>query len=105
MSGVSTDINIIAQRYDGRKTMHFCLLVFLISPITCGIAALVWYHKLSDRIGNELRRRGIPYGFGAGTFWLWAIVGNLLFGIGPLVYMYKMFKAMNMLSADYNVNG
>ena len=31
MSSVSTDINTIASRYDGKKTMHFCLLVFLVS--------------------------------------------------------------------------
>ena len=27
MSGVSTDINTIASRYDGKKTMHYCLVV------------------------------------------------------------------------------
>ena len=29
MSAVSNDINIVASRYDGKKTMHFCLLYFL----------------------------------------------------------------------------
>jgi len=105
MSSISTDINIIAQRYDGRKTMHFCLLAFVISPITCGIGTLVWYHNISDRIGSELRRRGIYYSFGAGTYWGWSILGSLLFGIGPLIYMYKMLNAMNMLSMHYNANG
>lgn len=28
-SGISSDINVIASRYDGKKTMHFCLLFFL----------------------------------------------------------------------------
>ena len=54
MSSVSNDINIVASRYDGKKTMHFCLLFFLISPITFGIASLVWFHKISGRIGNNL---------------------------------------------------
>ena len=103
-SSVSTDINIIAQRYDGRKTMHYILMI-LISPFTCGILAIVWYHKISERIGNELMRRGIAYNFGAGTYWIWFWLGSLLFGIGPLVYMHKMLTAMNLLSADYNVNG
>jgi len=104
MSGISTDINIIAQRYDGRRTMHYCLLLFIIAPITFGIGAIVWTHKLCSRIGRELARRGIPYSFGAATFWLWGVLGCLII-VGPIIYMYKFLKAMNLLSAHYNVNG
>ena len=103
-SKVSTDINLIASRHDGKKTMHYCLLAFIIAPITFGIGAIVWSHKISARIGNELARRGIAYGFGAETFWLWNVLGSLI-GIGPLVYLHKLCKAMNLLSADYNVKG
>ena len=104
MSTISTDINEIASRYDGKKTTHFCLMAFLFSWLTFGISPIVWYHKISDRIGNELRRRGIFYGFSAGSFWGWCVLGSLI-GIGPLVYMHKMFKAMNLLCGHYNVNG
>ena len=51
MTSISTDINLIASRYDGKKTMHYCLLIFLITPITLGIASIVWCHKISARIG------------------------------------------------------
>lgn len=105
MSAVSNDINIVASRYDGRKTMHFCLLTFIVAPITFGIAAIVWYHNVSDRIGAELSRRGIAYSFGAADFWLWNVLGSLLFGIGPFIYTYKLFKAVNLMNAHYNVNG
>ena len=98
-------INTVASKYDGRRTMHFCLLTFVIAPITCGIAALVWYNNISDRIGAELRRRGVDYSFGAGTYWGWGFFGSLLFGVGPLVYLHKLFKATNLMNADYNVNG
>ena len=104
-SKISSEINLIASRYDGKKTMHFCLLVFIVAPITLGIAAFVWSHRISNRIGNELARRGIAYNFGAGTFWGWNILGSLLFGIGPFVYLHKLCKSMNLLCADYNVNG
>lgn len=76
MSNVSTDINTIASRYDGKKTMHYCLVLFIFSWLTLGIVPLVWNHKISDRIGAELTRRGIDYQFGAGTFWVgafWAL--------------------------------
>lgn len=104
MSSVSTDINTIASRYDGKKTMHYCLVVFIFAGLTLGIVPLVWYHKISNRIGNELDRRGINYKFGAGSFWGWNILGAFIV-VGPLVYTHKLLKAMNLLSEHYNVNG
>lgn len=74
-SGISEDINLIASRFDGKKTMHYCLMAFIIGPLTFGIGFIVWFHNLSSRMGNELARRGIAYSFGAsdycgyGTFW------------------------------------
>ena len=104
MSGVSTDINTIASRYDGKKTMHFCLLTFILTPITGGIASLVWNHKLADRIGAELKRRGIDFDISAKTYWLWGILGAAIV-VGPFIYFNKLFKAMNLLAADYNEKG
>ncbi len=104
LSVVSTDINTVASKYDGKRTMHFCLLFFILTPITFGIADLFWFHNISKRIGNELKRRGIAYGFGAGSYWGWCILGCLI-GVGPLVYLHKLFKATNLMNADYNVNG
>ena len=103
-SSISTDINQIAARYDGKKTMHFCLLLFLVGPITFGIAYIVWYHKLSARIGAELSRRGIGYSFGAGSFWGWNVLGSFIV-VGPFIYLHKLSKAMNLLCADYNQKG
>ena len=103
-SKVSTDINLIASRHDGKKTMHYCLLAFIVAPITFGIASIVWSHKISARIGNELTRRGIAYSFGAETFWLWNVLGSLIV-VGPFIYLHKLCKSMNLLSESYNVNG
>lgn len=104
MSAVSTDINVIASRYDGKKTMHYCLILFLFSWLTLGIAPLVWSHRLCARIGAELGRRGIGYRIGAGTFWGWGFFGSLIL-VGPFVYVHKLLKAMNLLAAHYNING
>ena len=104
MSKISTDINVIASRYDGKKTMHYCLLFFIIQEITFGIGALVWYNNISARIGNELQRRGINYSFSAGTYWGWVFFGTFI-GVGPLVYVHKLCKAMNLLSEHYNMYG
>lgn len=40
MSNISTDINTIASRYDGKKTMHYCLVLFIFSWLTLGIVPL-----------------------------------------------------------------
>lgn len=104
MSAVSNNINIVASRYDGKRTMHYCLLFFIVAPITLGIASIVWFHKISSRIGNELKRRGIAYSFSASDYWLWNVLGSLIL-VGPFVYMHKMFKAVNLMNAHYNVNG
>ena len=104
MYNVAEDVNTVASRYDGKKTMNYLLMTLIVAPITLGIGGLVWSHNISARIGNELKRRGVNYSFGAGTFWGWCIRGSLI-GVGPLVYMHKLFKAVNKMNAHYNVNG
>lgn len=103
-SGISSDINFIAGRYDGRKTMHYCLLCFLVGPFTLGIAYLVWYHRITERIGNELARRNINYSFGSKDFWLWSVLGSLI-AVGPFIFIHKLCKASNLLAEHYNQNG
>ena len=104
MSAVSCDINTVASKYDGKRTMHFCLMFFIVNTITFGIGGIVWSHNISARIGNELKRRGINYEFGASSYWIWGVLGGIIF-IGPFVYMHKLFKATNLMNAHYNVNG
>ena len=103
-SAVSNDINVVASRYDGKKTMHYCLLLFIVAPLTLGIASIVWSHRISNRIGAEVKRRGIDYNFSAADFWLWNVLGSLIM-IGPFVYFHKMFKATNLMNEHYNTYG
>ena len=104
MSSLSNDINIAASRYDGKKTMHYCLLAFLVGPITLGIAYIVWFHKISNRLGRELRRRNIAYNFSASDFWLWNVIGSIIV-VGPFIYYHKLFKSCNLICKDYNQRG
>ena len=53
-SGISDDVNLVCGRYDGKKTMHYCLLLFVVGPLTLGIGSLVWYHRICNRIGLSL---------------------------------------------------
>ena len=101
---MSEEINIVATKYDGKKTMSYYLMFFVVSPLTLGIAGIVWWHNFSARIGNELARRNIDYSFGAGSFWLWNVLGTFIL-IGPIVYIYKLHKSMNLINEHYNTYG
>ena len=104
MYNVTEDVNTVCSPYDGKKSMNYLLLMFIFSWLTLGIAPIVWTHRLCNRMGNELRRRGIAYSFGAGTFWGWGVLGSLII-IGPFVFGSKLLKSMNLLAADYNMRG
>lgn len=101
---ISDELNMLVTRYDARRTMRFGWIFFIFSWLTLGIAPIVWYHRTSDRMNFELRRRNIAYGFGAGDFWLWAVLGSLIL-VGPFIYIHKRMKAMNLINADYNQKG
>lgn len=103
-TGIGEDLNLAASRRDGKKTMHFCLVAFLLSGITCGIYPLIWYHQISQRIGDEARARGMNTDLGASTFWLWNVLGSMIV-VGPFIYTHKIAEAMNFVAASYNVNG
>lgn len=104
MSQMANEVNMVCTPHDNRRSMHYALIVFVFSWLTLGIVPLVWYHNLCDRIGNELRRRGINYAFGAGTFWGWNILGVFIL-VGPFIFLHKFFTAVNLMNADYNQRG
>ena len=103
-SSIGEDLNITAVRRDGKKTMHYCLIFFLLQEITCGIMTLVWFHQVSQRIGDEARARGFQTDLGASTFWLWDVLGSLII-VGPFIYVHKVCEAMNAIATSYNTYG
>ena len=163
--GISRDINNTASRYDGKKTMNFVLMIFIIlvpsffiaiftidfdyfldigmvvyrsgamaalstiSSIIFGIPLYVWYHRISNRIGAELTRRGLESSFNSAAYWTfygvpsviyWLIstatsllsihlpiimLGSFAVLILSLVYFHKLCVAFNQLAEHYNVHG
>ncbi|MFA7673730.1 MAG: DUF4234 domain-containing protein [Clostridia bacterium] len=101
---LANDVNTVSSRYDGKKTMNFWLLMFIVGPLTLEIGTFVWYHRVCNRIGAELAHRGINYDFSASTFWGWGILGTCII-VGPFVWIHKLCNAMNYISSDYNQRG
>ena len=99
-SRIVTELNIVASRHDGRRTMPYFAMLML-SPVTLGILPLVWMHNFCGRIGDELRYRKINDTFRPRDFWLWGMLGSLIL-VGPFVFTHKLMKAMNKLNDDFN---
>ena len=102
-SRIVTELNIAASRYDGKRTMPYFGMVIL-TPMTLGIYGFVWMHKFCRRIGEELNRRSTGYVFGPKDFWLWGVLGILIL-VGPFVFAHKLMRSMNLINADFNING
>lgn len=101
---MTDDVNLVCSRYDGKKTMNYYLLIFVIAPITFGIASIVWMHNLCARIGAELNRRQVDYRFGASDFWLWGVLGSFIL-VGPFIFTHKLCTAINRMNEHYNQFG
>ncbi len=96
----SFDLDKVATRHDGRKTMNY-MFAWLLSLFTLSVVMAIWHYGVASRIEEEFNRREIESDFSTTDFWLWYLVGSL-FLVGPLVYHYKLFKAMNLLCHAYN---
>ncbi len=101
---VTDDVNTVCSRYDGKKSMNYYLLFFIVGPITLEIATIVWMHNICNRIGSELQRRQINYSFSASDFWLWGVLGSLIV-VGPFIFTHKFFKAVNQMNDSFNHYG
>lgn len=97
------ELNITASRYDGKQTYSPTAACYLYI-ITLGIYAFVWEHKYANRLGAEIRRRGIKYKMGAGHFWILNVL--LCFTIVcPIIYMHKKIKSINLINKHFNEYG
>ena len=98
------DLNLMASKWDGKRSMSYWLIFFLLGPITLQIMSLVWWNGFAARIGNEQVRRGLPKTVSASDFWLWGILGSIII-VGPFIFAHKWLHAMNSLCANYNEFG
>ena len=97
---LSFDLDKAAPKSDRSKTPNF-LAAYILSLFTFSIFLFIWHYHVADRIDDALGERKIPYNFGTDTFWTLYFFGSFIL-IGPLVYVYKLCHAMNLLCEKYN---
>ena len=96
----SFDLDKIAPKRDGSKTFNY-LFAWILAIFTLNIVVWVWFYHITQRVEDALTERGIDYSFGTSDYWLWYLLGSLVF-VGPFVYFHKLCTAMNLLCKDFN---
>ena len=92
------DINLVCEE-DGRKTAGLGKLI-LFSLITFGVYSIIWMWKTANRIRAYGVRHNVPVNTSGAKYFLWCTVGNLLFGLGPIIGLHKYLKSMNKICKD-----
>ncbi len=90
-----------ACKEDGKKTRGFFLfLVFGI--ITIGIYPICWWCFAASRMNDMMTRNNMKPRIGAVSWLCWNIFGVLLFGLGPIIAMYKFIHSLNDVNEIHN---
>lgn len=97
---MASDVNVACEG-DGKTTAGLAQFLIL-SILTCGIYAWFWYYNLGNRLAENAPRYGLSFSENGTTVLLWAVLGSLLFGVGPFVAMYFLIKNTNAICAAYN---
>lgn len=88
------------------KTDRSLLTYIILTIITCGIYAWIWYYSLGNRLAENAPRYGMTFQENGTTVLLWQIFGAFLCFIGPFIAMNILIKNTNRICDAYNrVNG
>ena len=98
----SFDLEKIAPRREKEKTMNY-LWAFILAYFTVSLVMVVWHYQVAAHVEDALKRRDIDYNFGTESFWIWYVAGSF-FLVGPMVYFFKLCRAMNLLCEHYNAD-
>ena len=97
---VHVELNEVCKE-DGKKTRGlFLFIVFGI--ITLGIYPICWWCFTANRMNDLMTRNNMKPRIGAVSFLCWNIFGSLLFGLGPIIAMYKYIHSLNDVNEIHN---
>ena len=102
--GIVKDLNNCRQGHgETKKSMNPVAVVFL-SVVTIGIVPLVWGHRLTKRMSNELEYRDISYSLKVWHYWVFGILLCETV-VCPIIFLHKLIKASNLINKHHNTYG
>ena len=102
--GIVKDLNKCRQGHgETKKSMNPIGVVFL-SVITLGIVPIVWGHRLTKRMSDELEYRDISYSLKVWHYWVYEILLCETV-VCPIIYLHKLIKASNLINKHHNTYG
>ena len=102
--GIVKDLNKCRLGHNETKKSMNPVGVFFLAFITLGIVPLVWGHRLTKRMSEELEYRDIAYSLKVWHYW---VFGLLLCEtvVCPIIYLHKLIKASNLINIHHNKYG
>ena len=97
---VHVELNEVCKD-DGKKTRGF-FLYFFFGLITIGIYPICWWCFAANRMNDCMTRNNMKPRIGAVSWLCWNIFGSLLFGLGPIIAMYKFIHSLNDVNEIHN---
>ena len=98
---VSVELNETCDA-DHKKTAGL-LAYILLTILTFGIYAIVWQCLAVDRMAKYCERYGLKPRLTVVCYLLWNLFGSMLFGLGPVIAMYKSLHMHNDINYDHNM--
>jgi len=96
---MTKDINKVTASDSPETSPGLALVLYM---FTMGIYPLIWYYTQGQKMFNTGISKGVPVNEKGSSYLLWIILGSLLFGLGPLIALYKFIKNYNNLALVYN---
>ena len=100
MSKMVHELNLAAFPRDGKIQLSPTEASPLFA-ISFTIYYFVYMHQYMNRLRDELQARKISYYISASNFWIFDVLLGWTI-VCPLVLMYKIIKAQNLINANYN---
>ena len=104
INGIVKDLNTVRSNRGIRKKLMGAIGILFLSLFTIGILPLIWGHKLTKNMGEELKYRGINYKFNLVHYWVFCILlADTI--VCPIIYLHKLVKSSNLVNEHHNLYG
>lgn len=96
---MTKDINTLTANNSPETSPGLAVVLYM---FTCGIYPLIWYYQQGQKLYDAGTTMGVQVNEKGSSYLLWIILGSFLFGLGPIIALYKFLKNYNNLALIFN---